>query len=320
MIDKDLETFVTHLSEEIRQAVLPELGRGHARLARGKAIGGDTTFAIDEIAENLIEERLSRYGDIAYYSEDRGLVAFGSPSAILIIDPVDGSRPAAAGLEACCVSIAVTDKLENPELCDVTFGVVQDIMSGRLFRATKGKGFEIVSEGKPEFYELTQTTELTEMFWTLGFRGRPAEELVSVLSELIDLSSVNGAVFDVGSACFGMTRVATGQLDSYLDVGKRMIEDVPPVEEAFRRVGGGMVLNNSPYDIAAAKLIVEEAGCVVTDAAGRTLDHHRLLGSTHDFQLSCVVSSNWTLHDRVLEKIDAGIGRLRQRTSSGVAV
>ena len=37
----------------------------------------------------------------------------------------------------------------------------------------------------------------------------------------------------------------------------------------FERVGGGAVLNNSPYDLAAAVLCLEEAGAVVTDAYGR---------------------------------------------------
>src|SRR5919108_361261 len=33
----------------------------------------------------------------------------------------------------------------------------------------------------------------------------------------------------------------------------------------FERVGGSAVLNNSPYDLAAATLVLEEAGAVVTD-------------------------------------------------------
>ena len=40
------------------------------------------------------------------------------------------------------------------------------------------------------------------------------------------------------------------------------------MREEFERVGGGAVLNNSPYDLAAAALILEEAGAVVTDAYG----------------------------------------------------
>ena len=60
------------------------------------------------------------------------------------------------------------------------------------------------------------------MFWTLGFRGRPAIPLMTVLEELIDTSSVGGAVFDLGSATYDLTRIVTGQLDAYLDVGTRI--------------------------------------------------------------------------------------------------
>jgi myo-inositol-1(or 4)-monophosphatase len=90
------------------------------------------------------------------------------------------------------------------------------------------------------------------MFWTYGFRGRPARALVEVLAELIDRSSVGGGTFDLGSATFDMTRIVTGQLDAYIEPGPRMIDDVPAVRAEFERVGSGAVLNNSPYDLAAA--------------------------------------------------------------------
>ena len=95
--------------------------------------------------------------------------------------------------------------------------------------------------------------------------------LITVLGELIDTSSVGGAVFDLGSATFDMTRLVTGQLDAYLDVGSRMIEEAPALRARFEQVGGGAVLNNSPYDLAAAVLCLEEAGAVVTDARGDPL-------------------------------------------------
>ena len=47
-----------------------------------------------------------------------------------------------------------------------------------------------------------------------------------------------------------------------------MVADVPGMRAEFERVGGGAVLNNSPYDLAAAALVLEEAGAVVTDAYG----------------------------------------------------
>ena len=63
-----------------------------------------------------------------------------------------------------------------------------------------------------------------------------------------------------GSAAFDMTRVATGQLDAYVEPGPRMVADVPGMRAEFERVGGGAVLNNSPYDLAAAALVLRGGG------------------------------------------------------------
>src|SRR5438034_478147 len=87
----------------------------------------------------------------------------------------------------------------------------------------------------------------------------------------------------------GSSRTATsGPLDGCGARGPRVIADVPGMREEFERVGGGAVLNNSPYDVAAAALCLEEAGAVVSDAYGSSLDDRPLLGSGPDFQLSCV--------------------------------
>ncbi len=82
------------------------------------------------------------------------------------------------------------------------------------------------------------------------------------------------------------------------------------MEAEFRRVGGGAVLNNSPYDLAAAVLCAREAGAVVTDACGESLDDRPLLGSGAEYQMSIVASANRALHERVIGSIERGIERL----------
>ena len=119
-----------------------------------------------------------------------------------------------------------------------------------------------------------------------------------------------GATFDLGSACWDMTRILTGQLDAYIEPGPRMVDDVPGMREEFERVGGGAVLNNSPYDVAAAVLCLREAGAVVTDAYGKGLGAKPLLGSSHEFQISCIAASNADLHAEICRAVDAGIERL----------
>jgi myo-inositol-1(or 4)-monophosphatase len=85
---------------------------------------------------------------------------------------------------------------------------------------------------------------------------------------------------------------------------------VPGMREEFERVGGGAVLNNSPYDLAAAALIASEAGAVVTDAAGEPFDERPLLGSAAEFQMSVAIASNAALHEQIVNEVATGLARL----------
>jgi fructose-1,6-bisphosphatase/inositol monophosphatase family enzyme len=71
------------------------------------------------------------------------------------------------------------------------------------------------------------------------------------------------------------------------------------------------VLNNSPYDLAAAALIATEAGAVVTDAAGDLYDERPLLGSAAEFQMSVCIAANRSLHEQLVNEVAIGLGRLR---------
>jgi myo-inositol-1(or 4)-monophosphatase len=304
---------VRNLSLALRDRVLPMLGSHAGRARAGElAAGGDVTFKIDEEAEALLESWLrERAPDVAFYSEDRGLVmpGRGTASDVLVVDPIDGTRPAMAGLESCCVSVAAAPLREGVTMGEVSVGCVVEIPSGAVFLAERGRG---VVEAPS--LRLSANERIDRMFWTYGFRGRPARPTVEVIGDLVDASSVGGACFELGSAAFDMTRVATGQLDCYVEPGPRLVADVTGMEEEFRRVGGGELLNNSPYDLAAATLVLEEAGAVVTDAYGEPLSGRPLLGSGAEYQMSIVCSANRPLHEAVLAQVDAGIERLANRS------
>jgi myo-inositol-1(or 4)-monophosphatase len=301
---------VRDLSLALRERVLPMLGSHAGRAHAGElGAGGDVTFKIDEEAEALLESWLAeRAPHVAFYSEDRGLVlpaAGGDATDVLVVDPIDGTRPAMAGLESCCVSVAAAPLREGVTMGEVSVGCVVEIPSGTVFLAERGRG---VVQGPP--VRLSENERLDRMFWVYGFRGRPVRPTVEVIGDLVDRSSVGGASFELGSACFDMTRVATGQLDCYVEAGPRLVADVPGMEEEFRRVGGGELLNNSPYDLAAAALVLTEAGAIVTDAYGESLDDRPLLGSGAEYQMSVVASANAALHEQVLRELDKGIDRL----------
>jgi myo-inositol-1(or 4)-monophosphatase len=259
-----------------------------------------------------MEEFLAeRAPDVAFYSEDRGMVTpGGEPRWVLVVDPIDGTRPAMAGFESACVSVAAAPLDDEPTMADVEVGCVIEIKSGASFLAIKGEGVQPAPR-------LSAQSSIERMFWTYGFRGRPAVPTAIVLEELIDASSVSGGTFDLGSATYDMTRLVTGQLDAYIEPGPRMIDEVDWVRAEFERVGRGAILNNSPYDLAAAALICEEAGVVLTDAGGESLADRRLLGSGHDFQMSCVCAANPELHAAIMRSLDAGIERLRQAGPPG---
>ena len=138
---------------------------------------------------------------------------------------------------------------------DVSVGCVVEIPSGAVFLAERGAG---LVEGGPARLSAQRAPRAHVL--DLRPARPPGAADVEVLAELIDASSVGGATFELGSACFDMTRVVTGQLDAYVEPGPRLVADVPGMREEFERVGGGAVLNNSPYDVAAAALVLEEAG------------------------------------------------------------
>lgn len=318
---EELVATLSELAEDIREIVLPLLGTQAAKRIEGQGASGDATFSIDEVAEGMVDKFLNERGDIAYYTEDRGLVVLGKPKHVFVIDPIDGTRPAAAGLESCCFSAAVAPYreggLESLRIGDVFLGLVSELKNRASFIAIKDQGVRIEAGGSRVEPELSPETDLGRIFWTIGFRGRPAEPLVTVLGELIDLSSVDGGCFDLGSACFCITRIVKGEMDLYVDVGQRMADEVEQVRKRFLEIGHGSILNNYPYDVAAAALVAAEAGALVTDAYGCDLGDYPLIPERGGGQVSAVVSANPDLHSAALAAVERGMARLRDAYGSG---
>lgn len=299
---------VFELAQRLRERVLPALGSHAGRAFSGDGAGGDVTFAVDDLAERSLEEFLAeRAPGVAYYSEDRGLVAPSDAADVLVVDPIDGTRPAMAGLESACVAIALAPLGDGqPTMGDLELGCVVEIKTGDWFLAERGAGLRSSRQVRPG-----TLADLSRMFWAYGFRGRPVRAIVEVIGDLIDASSVTGGTFELGSQAFAMTRIATGQLDAVVEVGSRLIEEIPGLREEFERIGRGSVLNNSPYDLAAPWLCLREAGGVASDGWGRPLEGYQLLGAGHEFQISSISANNPALHRALLEAVDEGVARLR---------
>jgi myo-inositol-1(or 4)-monophosphatase len=228
------EETALELARQVRRAVHPMLGSPEARRRAGTAHGGDPTYGIDAVAEELVRRAFEGLDDVAYFTEDEGLVTRGAPDVLYLIDPIDGTRPAAAGFETCCVSIAVAPFGTRVSLGDVTYGCVVELATGATFEARKGRGAR--AEGRR--LERSTAGDMRRLFWAGGFRGQPVVPMATVLEGLFDVPGSEGAFFEQGSAAYSLTRLATGQLDAYVDPGPAMIGAVPEVEAAFLRVGG----------------------------------------------------------------------------------
>lgn len=313
LADMDITQSLVDLAYAIRGAVVPHLGALSSRKTLGKAKSGDESFAIDEIAERAIIEFIEKNKrSIAYYSEDRGLVEFGRPEHVLIVDPIDGTRPAMAGFEQCVVSIALAEYKDDVRLSDVSFGCILDIKQDRLYTATREH--VRIREGDRDLpVTLSLNTDLDKMAWSMEIAGRPADLMIGSVGHLIDKSSIRGGFFIYSSTAYSLTRLVTGQLNAVVDVGNRIFREFPAGRPKFEAAGLGTIMGLFPYDIAAAVLIAQSAGCTVTDAFGKDIGTTKLLDTSEGNIQSIVAASNPVLHEILITEIDAGVRGLGQR-------
>ncbi len=284
---------------KIREAVLPLFGHRAAKRLTGVADSGDTTFRLDEIAEEALElALLASKLKVAYYSEDRGVVKLhDDPEYFLLVDPIDGTRPAVCGFEMAVVSIALARYVPVPRFKDILAGVIVEIKSGEVFFADNTGRLQLPRDQAPA---LSPTDDLTRLFWGFDVVGRPLTPLFQVLGDLMEGSSVNGGVFLWNSAAYSITRLLLGQLDAYLDVGGKILEEADQAEILFRKAGRGRLIGLFPYDVAAAQFIAARAGAVISDAFGRPLDEMPLIPQREGEILSLVAAANPALHKKLI--------------------
>lgn len=307
----DIQRTVVDMAYAIRGAVRPHIGKQSSKKIVGITESGDGEFAIDEVAEKVIEDFISDNGfPVAYYSEGRGLVGAANPEFTLIIDPIDGTRPAMVGLEMGVVSIAAVPHTDDPRLSDVAFGCILELKTERMYTAARGEKARILDGGAEIKAASTDQTDLDSISWSFDIAGRPSRLIARILQPLIDRSSIKGGVFIFNAAAYSLTRMASGQLDAYVDAAVRILRDFPQHREEYLGAGLGNPFGLMPYDIAAAVLIAESAGCVVTDSYGNPLSDIPLLDTSEKNILSCVAASNPALHEKLLIEVEAGIRSL----------
>lgn len=243
----------------VREYVGTELGGTEIKIG---ADGTPTSF-IDQIAEEKVINILKNAEVLSYLvSEEIGELKLGKgtkrsvsltkelrrkdlsedeiPKFIFLIDPVDGTSNAIKQIPAYAISIAVAEVNQGrvATLNDVELGFVYNLANGNYFEAEKGKGCQLNNENvKP-----SDNVKINKM--TLGGFTKTG---TTEASKLVDLAR---RMRVLGSVVLELSYVASGRYDAFLDLrGSRII------------------------DIAAGKLILEEAGCIITDKYGQKLNN-----------------------------------------------
>jgi myo-inositol-1(or 4)-monophosphatase len=207
------------------------------------------------------------------------------------------------------VSIAAVAPLAGPAerltLGDTSCACLAEIVGRRVFYAERGRGAEWREGSEVHRPRLSRETDLDRIAWSLGIVGRPAGPLFEVMGELVDRTSLTGGFFSCNSIAYSLTRLVTGQLDAALDIANRIYRDRADTHAAFAQAGGGAIMGLCPYDIAAALLVAQEAGCAVSDAYGRSLDATPAFGPSPQTLQSCIAAGNPVLHERLLAYVNA---------------
>ncbi|MBN1871288.1 MAG: inositol monophosphatase [Candidatus Omnitrophica bacterium] len=178
-----------------------------------------------------------------------------------IIDPLDGTNNFANKMPIFCTSIALAKKGE------VVLGVVFDVMRRELFIAEKGKGAFLNGER----IHVSKADRLENSILITGFyydRGKAMEETLSNIRDFFH------------NHITGIRRLGAAALDlCYIGCG---------------RASGFWEFELHPWDFAAGKLIIEEAGGRVTGKKGDRVC----------LEKSYIVASNGRIHDMMLRVLN----------------
>ncbi|TJZ57393.1 hypothetical protein FCH28_08205 [Streptomyces piniterrae] len=301
-----MKNLLTGLGQHVRSELMAYADRGLARQVHGDSPGGDAQFDVDEVAERAVVEYLRAHAEIplAVYTEDGSLLELApDPQYVLVVDPIDGTRPTSAGLEMGMVSIAAAPlEKDSPTLADVTAAYLLEIKSGAWIYGDDDEGLSSGGYAHP-LPRLSRTTDPAKMFWSIEFNGHPMHLMNAAYAHLVDRSANTGGVFVFNSASFSISRVITGQLDSYVDIGNRILRDHPHTEAEFLKAGRGSILHLFPYDIAAAVYLAKLSGVTITDAYGEDLGTTELLDLDPMNQKSCIAAATPQLHKELLGAI-----------------
>ncbi len=214
----------------------------------------------DLASEKLIIERIRSYypkhSILAEESGESSAVVDGDKRWKWIVDPLDGTTNYAHGYPCFAVTLALEHDGE------IVVGVTFDPTRNEMFSAEKGSGAHLNNRQ----IRVSETEKLADSLVVTGFpyNFKGKEDFAKHLNEFLIRS--RGVRRD-GSAAIDMAYVACGRFDGFWEEG----------------------LN--PWDVAAGKLLIEEAG-------GK-LSYYD--GSPFSIYTPPICGSNSLIHDEMLK-------------------
>lgn len=212
--------------------------------------GGDQTLVIDQQAEDAVFAQLDALraagARFTAISEERGVIDYGGGDVRVVIDPLDGSLNAKRGMTHFALSIAVAD---GPTMGDVRFAFVHDFGPGEEWYALRGEGAWL---------------NRRRIDATNDERHTPDGRL-----EIVTFESADPRLLEPKIAALAAT---VNRLRAMGSIAISLCQLAPT------RVDGMFTLRPTrSVDVAAAQLIVREAGALVAfpafdDPLGAPLD------------------------------------------------
>jgi len=262
---------LVYCKENVKERIRPHLKTlNEPQPDLGKGAGGDPMKPVDLAAEKAIVEILQQY-DISFtlISEESGVKEFGETpkQCYVTVDPIDGTTNLVRGIPFYASSIAVSTK---PALSTVFAALVTDLFHDATYTALESKGAyrngEKITSSKHDC--------LDEALVGLDLNSYKVKEIAPQLTDLIQKTK---HIRHFGANALELCYVADGTTDAFIDIRGKL----------------------RTTDLAAAFLIVKEAGGTVTTPAGDALD----VKLDPKQKIKFIASGNTQIHKTILSLV-----------------
>jgi myo-inositol-1(or 4)-monophosphatase len=232
---KDFKDFAVNLAQEAGRLLADKFSHKHVIHYKGEI---NLVTEADRMSEDLIiaaiKSRFSEHGIMSEESPTQNSQA----KLRWIIDPLDGTTNYAHGYPVFCVSIA----LEYEGV--IVLGVIYDPLRDDLFVAEKGNGAYL--NGKK--MKVSKTASLSRSLLATGFPYDIRETKDNNVNYFNLMVMEAQAIRRAGAAALDIAYLACGRFDGFWE------------------------LKLMPWDMAAACLMVEESGGIISNISGGKWD------------------------------------------------